>query len=50
MGKSKYIWFELGASNVGGKVRNIVCNACNAGRYVGGKVSNAGVNVGNAGG
>ena len=42
---------------MGGKVRNIVCNACNAGRYVGGKVgnvvgkvSNAGVNAGNAGG
>ena len=42
---------------MGGKVRNIVCNACNAGRYVGGKVgnvggkvSNSGVNAGNAGG
>ena len=39
------------------RFRNIVCNACNAGRYVGGKVgnvggkvSNAGVNAGNAGG
>ena len=34
---------------MGGKVRNIVCNACNAGRYVGGKVGNVGGKVGNVG-